>query len=126
YSRGEMDAIRRTYQGQDEINKAVAEDNARFKAAMAKIGNPEAEPITVLAQIFESQMTPQLIAAELGMSIAQYQTRLGRSRFLARRLGQSTLQGVPLKREIFEDNFSFIVQQFGMGRASQIGRFNLT
>jgi hypothetical protein len=128
FSRNDLEQVRRTYQGQTAIERAIAEDNARFKAAMDKIGYDvkKTDPVTVLAQMFEAEMPPQLVAAEVGMSVADYQTQLGRSRFLSRRLGLGTVPGGTLKRETFEDNFAFIAQQFRLGQARQVGRFTLT
>src|SRR5690606_18572952 len=55
-------------------------------------------------------------AAELGLDTAEFESRLQRSRFLTRRLGQA-LGGGLVRREVFEDNFFNLAQTLGIGDA---------
>lgn len=128
FSRAEVEFVRATYSTQDTIDKQIAADNVRYKAAMDKIGFSvsKADPLTHLALMFEAEMPPQLVAADFGLTINEFQTALQRSRFLTRRLGNSLIGG-NVKREIFLDNFGFVISQFGLGQAFfNVGSFTLT
>ncbi len=122
YSRQELDTVRSLYPGTTDIINQLFEDNKRFATAVTALGknpipsiNETNEPVFQLAQRFENELPLPMIAAELGMTVNDFQAQLQRSRFLSRRLGQLNTGG-SIKREVFEDNFQFIVQQFGIGQ----------
>lgn len=132
YSRREVDFVRALYPGNAVIMKQLADDNARFDAAIKQMGkNPIAstnetnEPVFQMVQQFESELTLPLVASELNMDAATFQTQLQRSRFLSRRLGALN-NGGSIKRVVFEDNFQFIVRQFGLGQVFNGRGFGLT
>lgn len=132
YSRREVDIVRALYPGNAAIMKQLTADNDRFDAAIKQLGkNPVAstnetnEPVFMMAQQFEAEMTLPLVASELGIDVNTFQTQLQRSRFLSRRLG-SLNNGGTVKRVVFEDNFQFIVNQFRLGQVFNGRGFNLT
>ncbi len=132
YSRREVELVRALYPGNAAIMKKMTEYNDKFDAAVKQMGkNPIAsvnetnEPIFLMAQQFESEMTLPLVAAELGLDVNTFQTQLQRSRFLSRRLGALN-NGGTVKRVVFEDNFQFIVNQFRLGQVFNGRGFNLT
>ncbi len=132
YSRREVDIVRAIYPGNATIMKQLTDDNVRFDAAVKSLGknpivstNETNEPVFQMAQQFESEMTLPLVASELGLDVNTFQTTLQRSRFLSRRLGALN-NGGTIKRGVFEDNFQFIVQQFGIGQVFNGRGFNLS
>jgi hypothetical protein len=135
FSRREVETVRSLYAPQSEHVAKLKAYDTRFAGAVSKLGFPYAppgglsgdtEPVYLLARNFESEIPVSMAAAELGMSVNDFQTQLARSRFLSRRIGNLSLNGT-VKREIFEDNFGFIVEQFRLGRPFfRRGSFNLT
>jgi hypothetical protein len=131
FTRREVDIVRSLYAPQDQMTKAFQDYDGRFAQAVGQLGFPytfssgETEPVTLLAKQFEGEIPLTLAAAELGLTVNQFQTLLQRTRFLTRRIGNVN-NGSTIKRAVFEDNFGFIVDAFGLGRPFFFRQFGLT
>jgi hypothetical protein len=120
FDRFTVQAVRQLYPGNDKMAALYNSDKDRFKAAMDKIGYSvnAPEPTLVLVSRYETDLSLEQAAAELGLTKTEFENGIGRSQFLSRRLGQVLLKG-RVKREIFEDNFFNLVRNLRVGQSQR-------
>jgi len=123
FSQQEAQIVRALYPPTAQMQPKLAAYDQRFDAALAQTGfpwagndSPSTESVTLTALQFEGELTVPAAAAELGLDINQFLTLIQRSDFLARRFGGLTT-GSSIKRQVFEDNYEFMVEISGIGRA---------
>jgi hypothetical protein len=125
YNRNTVEFVRAIYPGSQQITSRYTADIARFKAAMDKIGygnnigysTTDIEPIIHLSNWFETELSVERAAAEVGMKADEFVQRVSRSGFLSRRLGILFQKNGRVKRDVFEDNFFLLVRELGIGVA---------
>ncbi len=98
------------------LQKLLAEDQARFEAALRKTGvQPGAEPITELSERYATSLDASAAAHELGLNRDEFLRRLKQSESL-RQLGLATLlAGGTVKRDAWEDVFGDVIDEFQTG-----------
>jgi hypothetical protein len=123
FSKRDLEVVQDIYAPQSVQLGKLKEYDARFSSAIKKLGFPYSptgginesnEPIYLLARQFEAEIPITLVAGEFGLTPNEFLASLARSRFLSRRVGNLSLNAT-IKREILEDNFGFIVQEFRLG-----------
>lgn len=119
----DLEKARAIYTGSEAINAKVEEDNIAFKDALAKIGteatNPAVEPIVTIARYYLSNsaaVTTIQAAADLGMSVADFQKGIARSTEL-QQMGLTRLEDEDgaIKRDTWEKAFPTVVRELGLG-----------
>jgi mono/diheme cytochrome c family protein len=113
YDRGYAAAL---YPENVVLKKLLAEDQARFEAALRKTGvQPGPEPIGELSERYGASVDARAAASELGLSKSEFLRRLTQSETV-RQLGLATLlSGGTVKRDAWEDAFGDVVQEFQIG-----------
>ncbi len=93
------------------LRALVNEDNARFTAALRRLGVPEGEPEPVLAAVlrYEDTVDRPRALAELGITAEALSARLARSPELARVLGPLLARG-GVQRQVFEEMFPRLIE----------------
>lgn len=120
-ARFDLDRALTLYVAQDEINRALTEDETRFRQSEFRICNKPAknaltEPINALARRFEAELTPTQAAAEVGLEAREFQERLRwNTRLNALGLGQLLTANSGIKRDVWERHFSEVVRELGAG-----------
>lgn len=113
------------YAPQEEVNRALAEDEARFRQAESRISNQPAknaltEPINALARRFEAELTLAQAAAEVGLEAREFQERLRwNTRLNALGLGQLLSPNSGIKRDVWERHFGDVARELGVGTTLQ-------
>ena len=102
--------------GEFRSSELLAEDQARFEAALRKTGvQPGAEPITELSERYATSLDASAAAHELGLTRDEFLRRLKQSESL-RQLGLATLlAGGTVKRDAWEDVFGDVIDEFQTG-----------
>jgi mono/diheme cytochrome c family protein len=109
------------YAPQEQVNRALAEDSARFREAEALTGaraatNATAEPVGALARRFQSDLSLALAAAEVGLEARDFLERVRwNARLNARGLGQLLEANGGFKRDAWERHFEEIVRELQPG-----------
>lgn len=124
FSRNEVETVKRLYAPQAEQQVKLKAYDTKFLQAIGELGFPYnpaggmsegVEPIYMMARNFEAEIPLTMVAAEVGMTVNEFQTALAKNRFLSRRIGNINLNGT-IKRDVLEDNFGFMVEILGKGR----------
>lgn len=121
FSAAEEEAILGLYREQKEVDAAIGEDRATFKAALAKAGVTQGstEPISALALPFEERLTTARAAAELGLAADELERKLSErddQGILRIQLGQRALP-----RDGFGEQFADVARRLGVGRVRMAG-----
>lgn len=101
------------YRGQAELDRILAEDRARYQAAVKATGGrvgatASTEPITVLAKLYRADLTLARAAAELGHKPQALRAALSRRPDLASGLGGLLTEMGGVKRDVWEEQFPAI------------------
>jgi hypothetical protein len=98
------------------LEKLLAEDQARFEAALRKTGvTAGPEPIGQLAERYATSVDALAAASELGLSKGDFLRRLSQNETI-RQLGLATLlSGGTVKRDAWEDVFGTVIEEFQAG-----------
>jgi formylglycine-generating enzyme required for sulfatase activity len=100
------------YKEKSELGKKYTEDMEQFRKAMEQTGahlSKTAEPIYILAKLFDSNLDLKLAAAEVGVDVEAFKTGLSKSESLARQFG--TLKaGGRVTRDDLVTGFGELVQ----------------
>ena len=98
------------------LKKLLADDQARFEAALRKTGvQPGVEPIGELSERYATSIDALTAASELGLTKDDFLRRLKQNEFL-RQLGLATLlTGGTVKRDAWEDAYGDVIQEFQTG-----------
>jgi mono/diheme cytochrome c family protein len=121
-----LDRAMALYAPQDAIDRAVAEDEARFLRAEQKLGgkyasklwdmNPQTEPVNALFRRFQSELPTELAAAEAGLEARDFYDRIRWNKRLNNLgLGQLLAPGGAVKRDVWEKHFGDIVRELQLG-----------
>jgi mono/diheme cytochrome c family protein len=125
------------YQPQEMLEIFLEKDRQRFREAMSQIsstvaGNPNADPVNFAMRSFQTELSPEQAAAEVGLELPEFQAGVRRSARLTD-LGfqQVAVSGGAIKRELWERHFGEVVRELGLGQSvvaqrvfrNQIGRF---
>jgi hypothetical protein len=117
------------YRGQPELDRLLAEDNARFANAIRRAGggipaSAAVEPISQLARRYEQTLDVAQAAAELGIADpGQLQTLIAGSVEIQRQ-GFDPLLGPKggIQRDTWEQGFGRLAQELGIGGSAQRNR----
>ena len=138
FSTAEREQILALYPPSDEVNDKLTEDAHRFikaaKATGTDLEDPdssieEKKPIISLSNLYESELKLPQAAAELGLTLDQFVSKLDEDTEIVRILGPLKLDGgtvvvngtsisfgeKTVKRDVFEDLFPKIIHQWGYG-----------
>jgi len=108
------------YPAQDTLDKVIEQDRNRFQQAVNLTGAPaasaQAEPITALARRFFAEMSVKQAAAEAGLEIAEFQSRVSRSqRLLELGYGQLLVRDGGIRRDAWDKNFGDLARELDLG-----------
>jgi mono/diheme cytochrome c family protein len=107
------------YPSQDEIDRAIEEDRARFLAASERAGcgtGDEPEPVVALARRYDADLDPRAAAAEVGLDSEAFRRRLALLGAAAGlELEQLAVRGGGIKRAVWERSYGDLVQRMGLG-----------
>ncbi|MGH9769934.1 MAG: hypothetical protein ACREAB_21120, partial [Blastocatellia bacterium] len=114
------------YAPQDAIDRAVAEDEARFLRAEEKLGgkyargapdtNAQTEPVNALSRRFQSELPMASAAAEAGLEAHDFYDRIRwNTRLNGLGLGQLLTPGGAVKRDVWERHFGDIARELQLG-----------
>ncbi len=113
------------YVPQNELNQAFALDEDRFRQAEKLItkqptNNANTEAVNALARRFEAELSIAQAAAEVGLRPANFQVQLQTNRRLTTLgLGQLLAVNGGVKRDIWEQHFSDVVRELGLGLTAE-------
>lgn len=119
----DLDHALALYKPQDVLQQAFRSDMERFQEAVKKLGGditpPADEPVITLARYYldnDGRMTPAQAAADVGLPLAEFQRRIGRSSRL-QALGFSQLEDKNggFKRDAWEEHFGAVVAEIRLG-----------
>jgi hypothetical protein len=114
------------YAPQEALDRAIAEDEARFLRAEQQLGgkyankrwdtNAQTEPVNALSRRFESELSMELAAAEAGLEARDFYERIRwNSRLNNLGFGQLLAPGGAIKRDVWEKHFSDIARELRLG-----------
>jgi hypothetical protein len=114
------------YASQDAIDRAIAEDEARFLRAEQELGgkyagkrwdtNAQTEPVNALSRRFESELPVALAAAEAGLESRDFYDRIRwNARLNSLGLGQLLAPGGAVKRDVWERHFGDVARELQLG-----------
>jgi mono/diheme cytochrome c family protein len=108
------------YPAQETLDSLSEKDRRRFEQAVEQLGalsiSAQTEPINALSRRFLSEMPVAQAAAEAGLEIGEFQSRIARSsRLLAVGYGQLLVGGGGIKRDAWERNFGDLAREIGLG-----------
>jgi WD40 repeat protein/mono/diheme cytochrome c family protein len=116
----EADTIVALYPPADRFDDFLKLDTERFRQACEELKltrlTKTGEPVSNMAERFETDLDLVLAAAELGMSAARLVSLLDQVPDLGRTLGALKVPGGSLKRDTFVDLFQECVRAFDLGR----------
>ncbi|HKQ74576.1 MAG TPA: cytochrome c [Blastocatellia bacterium] len=122
----DIDRILALYAAQGVIDRALAEDEARFLRAEEKLGgryargvfdtNAQTEPVNALSRRFQSELTMVLAAAEAGLEARDFYDRIRwNNRLNGIGLGQLLTPVGAVKRELWERHFGDVASELQLG-----------
>jgi mono/diheme cytochrome c family protein len=122
----DLDRAMALYVPQDAIDRAVAEDEARFLRAEQRLGgkygerrwdtNANTEPINALSRRFQSELPMALAAAEAGLEARDFRDRIQwNTRLNSLGLGQLLAPGGAIKRDVWEKHFGDVARELQLG-----------
>jgi mono/diheme cytochrome c family protein len=123
---GDLDRALALYVPQDTVDRAVAEDGARFLRAEEKLGgkyargapdtNVQTEPINALSRRFQSELPMTLATAEAGLEARDFYDRIRwNTRLNGLGLGQLLTPGGAVKRDVWEKSFGDVARELQLG-----------
>jgi mono/diheme cytochrome c family protein len=117
----DVDKARALYVSQKDLEKWLNQDSARFREAVVASGSdvpesPKDEPINRITVLYQAQLTVQQAAADAGLTVEEFQRRIGQNSDL-RRLGFDQLEDAAggIKRDAWEEYFGQMVEAIGLG-----------
>lgn len=114
------------YPPQKEIDELFEGDVARFTKALNEVGIKEptetGEPIVNMSFRFDTEVDARNAAAELGLKLDDFLSRLRGNPTVQDRLVALTVEGGTMKRKTFADEFPFVVEGFRLGKALKLAK----
>ncbi|MCC9603421.1 hypothetical protein LOC67_22970 [Stieleria sp. JC731] len=122
----QINEILAVYQDQGEVERAIDKDTDAYLVALRSdevgIKNPSQadEPISMTSGRYQREVDLNTAAAELGLSVRQFQRELSRlnDENLLRILGALKVAGGVVKRETFDRSFASLASMLGLGNVS--------
>jgi len=122
----DLDRALALYAPQDAIDRALADDEARFLSAEEKLGGKYArgapdtkaqtEPVSALSRRFQSELPMALAAAEAGLEARDFFDRIRwNTRLNAIGLGQLLTPVGAVKRDVWERHFGDVARELQLG-----------
>lgn len=114
------------YPPQKEIDELFNEDASRFTRAVNEVGIKEltetGEPIVNMSFRFDTEVDARNAAAELGLKLDDFLSRLRGNPTVQDRLVALTVEGGTMKRETFANQFPFVVEGFRLGKPLKLAK----
>lgn len=123
----DLDHALAVYRPQTDLDALFLEDIRRFRKSVEATGSllsekeevelpPAQEPIYQLGNVYESDVPVAQAAADVGLTVKDFQTKLARNSELEK-LGFTQLQGANggIKRDLWEENFGTVVEELRLG-----------
>ncbi|MBO0725709.1 MAG: hypothetical protein J2P52_08935 [Blastocatellia bacterium] len=122
----DLDRALALYAPQDTVDRAVAQDEARFLRAEQELGgkyagkrwdtNAQTEPVNALSRRFQSELSIELAAAEAGLEARDFYDRLRwNTRLNNLGLSQLLAPGGAIKRDVWEKHFGDVARELQLG-----------
>jgi len=119
----DIDHAQALYKPQDVLQTAFKSDIDRFQTALKKLGTdicqPSDEPVIKLARYYldnDGSMSVEQAAADVGLSVAEFQRRIGKStRLETLGFGQLEAKNGGFKRDAWEQYFGDLVSETRLG-----------
>jgi mono/diheme cytochrome c family protein len=121
FSREDRDAILALYPQRARMRQLMKEDMERFAHALRQAGVPadEPEPILTATLRYEGVLDLRGAAAETGLTVEEFSTRLRKSPERIRSLGSLLAKGGTVQRQVFEDAYPELARAFHLGADSE-------
>jgi len=108
------------YPPQEALDVTIERDRSRFEQAAKTLGasakSAQAEPINALSRRFSSELNVNLAAAEAGLELGEFQSRIARSpRLLELGYGQLLVPAGGIRRDAWDKNFGELVRELSLG-----------
>ncbi len=114
-------AVLSLYPEKKEVDELYADNAARFRKAVQKVGIKEltetGEPIREMSERFEEDVDARSAAAELGLKLEEFLATLKANLRVQDRLGPLNVEGGIVKRDVFAKEFAFVVEELRLGEA---------
>ncbi len=110
------------YLPQSEVDSLLKKDRERFRLAVAITGgalSPDfrTEPINALSRKFRSELSVAQAAAEAGLDVKTFQSKVAKSRRLSDLgFGQLLVENGGIKRDAWDDYFGDMAEELGLGQ----------
>ncbi len=117
----DRDRVLALYSMQETIDKWIEKDSERFKTALEKTGarlprGTNTESISALSRKFHAELSVSEAAAEAGLEVDEFQSRLKESpRLTSLGFGQLLVSGGAIKRELWDRAFVDVVRELRLG-----------
>jgi WD40 repeat protein len=128
FSRADAEVIRALYAPQKKMRALMDEDAERFRKALEKTGNKvtAAEPVMAITLRYEADVDLPTVAAEAGLPLAEFTSRLAGSEALAPNLGSLKVPGGTVHRQVLLQSFGDVVKEMRLGTLLQSGQVAVT
>lgn len=123
YGAEEQRLVEALYQPQPQIDAAVQADTQRFLTALKAAGvtaDGGSEPVAALFKYYDRELSMAHAAAEVGLEVEDFHTRLGPQPRLFD--VKTLLEGDGMSREHFLDKFAEIITRLDLGTARGLAR----
>jgi mono/diheme cytochrome c family protein len=116
----DVSKARALYPEQKILDQYLAQDSARFGNAVSQLGASAGksadEPVNVVSRRFLSELSIENAAAETGLEVPRFRSRLSASaRLAARGFGQLATVNGGIKRDAWDRHFREVVREFQLG-----------
>ena len=123
FSRTDAEIIRALYPPKDKSLALMEEDGKKYRDAVAKTGArvTRFEPVSTMTGRYEADLDAITAAAEVGMPLAEFREKLGKSEVLMRNLGALRVEGGTVARQVWVQAFGDLVRDLKLGVLFQAG-----
>ncbi len=120
FSREDRDTVLALYPQRTRMRQLMKEDMERFARALQKAGVPADEPELILTATlrYEGVLDLRGAAAETGLTVEEFSTRLRKSPERLRSIGSLLAQSGTVQRQVFEDSYPELARAFHLGTDS--------
>jgi WD40 repeat protein/mono/diheme cytochrome c family protein len=128
FSRADAELVRALYVPQKKMRGLMDEDAERFRKALEKTGNKvtAAEPVMAITLRYEADVDLPTVAAEAGLTPAEFTRRLAGAAALAPNLGSLKVPGGTVHRQVLLQSFGDVVKEMRLGTLLQSGQVAVT
>ncbi len=124
FKRADAETIRALYVPKEKMRALMAEDSERFRKALEKTGNKVSptEPVMNATLRYEADVDLPTLAAEIGLTPEQLQSRIEKSETLSKSFGPLKAPGGTVPRQVVAQAFGDLVRDLRLGSVFQPGQ----